>query len=140
MSNPVESLKRYEFKRVIENLEGKKGQATELITIYIPPDKQISDVVSQLKDEYGQASNIKSKSTRTNVQSALSSIQSRLKYYRFPPANGLVIFTGTISLGGDKTTMETLVVEPIETVKSYQYRCDSTFNLEPLKDMLKEKD
>jgi Peptide chain release factor 1 (eRF1) len=50
MSNPVESLKRYEFKRVIENLEGKKGQATELITIYIPPDKQISDVVSQLKE------------------------------------------------------------------------------------------
>ncbi|MGZ8892412.1 MAG: peptide chain release factor aRF-1, partial [Halobacteriota archaeon] len=139
MSNPIESLKRYEFKRVIENLEGKKGQATELITIYIPPDKQISDVVSQLKDEYGQASNIKSKSTRTNVQSALSSIMSRLKYYRFPPSNGLVIFTGTIALGGDKSTMETLVVEPIEPIKSYQYRCDSTFNLEPLKEMLKEK-
>ena len=119
---------------------GKKGQATELITIYIPPDKQISDVTSQLRDEYGQAANIKSKSTRTNVQSALSSIMSRLKYYRFPPSKGLVIFTGTISLGGDKTTMETLVVEPIEPIKSYQYRCDSTFNLEPLKEMLKEKD
>ena len=79
MSDPIESIKRYEFKRVIENLEGKKGQATELITIYIPPDKQISDVTSQLRDEYGQASNIKSKSTRTNVQSALSSIMSRLK-------------------------------------------------------------
>ncbi len=140
MSNPGESLKRYEFKRVIENLEGKRGQATELITIYIPPDKQISDVTSQLRDEYGQAANIKSKSTRTNVQSALSSIMSRLKYYRFPPANGLVIFTGTISLGGDKTSMETLVVEPIEPIKSYQYRCDSTFNLEPLKEMLKEKE
>lgn len=140
MSDPIESIKRYEFKRVIENLEGKKGQATELITIYIPPDKQISDVTSQLRDEYGQASNIKSKSTRTNVQSALSSIMSRLKYYRFPPPKGLVIFTGTISLGGDKTTMETLVVEPIEPIKSYQYRCDSTFNLEPLKEMLKEKD
>lgn len=135
-----ESLKRYEFKRVIETLEGKKGQATELITIYIPPDKQISDVVAQLRDEYGQASNIKSKSTRTNVQSALSSIMSRLKYYRFPPENGLVIFTGTISLGGDKTDMQTLVVDPIEPVKSYQYRCDSTFNLEPLKEMLREKE
>ena len=77
MSDPIESIKRYEFKRVIENLEGKKGQATELITIYIPPDKQISDVTSQLRDEYnGQAANIKSKSTRTNVQSALSSIMS----------------------------------------------------------------
>jgi len=97
-------------------------------------------VTSQLRDEYGQAANIKSKSTRTNVQSALSSIMSRLKYYRFPPSKGIVIFTGTISLGGDKTTMETLVVEPIEPIKSYQYRCDSTFNLEPLKEMLREKD
>ncbi len=140
MSNPGESLKRYEFKRIIETLEGKRGQATELITIYIPPDKQISDVTSQLRDEYGQAANIKSKSTRTNVQSALSSIMSRLKYYRFPPPNGLVIFTGTISLGGDKTDMETLVVEPIEPIKSYQYRCDSTFNLDPLKEMLREKE
>ncbi|MDI6902983.1 MAG: peptide chain release factor aRF-1 [Methanocellales archaeon] len=135
----LEAHKKYEFKRKLEELREKTGKGTELITIYIPPDKQISDVMAQLRDEHGQASNIKSKSTRTNVQSALDSIMARLKYFRHPPKNGMVIFCGTISLGGDKTTMETLVLEPPEPILSYQYRCGSEFVLAPLEDMLEEK-
>ncbi len=77
--------KRYEFKKTLERLRQKEGSGTELITIYIPPDKQIYDVTAQLRDEFGQCSNIKSKQTRSNVQSAISSILSRLKYYKNPP-------------------------------------------------------
>ncbi len=135
----LKTRKKYEFKQKLEELRKKIGKGTELITIYIPPDKQISDVVAQLRDEHGQASNIKSKSTRTNVQSALSSIMARLKYFRKPPENGMVIFCGNISLGGDKTTMETLVLEPPEPIMSYQYRCGSEFVLTPLEEMLDEK-
>jgi len=53
--------KRYEFKRQLEELRSKKGRGTELISLYIPQDKQIFDVVAQLRDEHGQAANIKSK-------------------------------------------------------------------------------
>ena len=74
-----EGRKRYEFKKTLEKLEAKQGSGTELISIYIPPDKQIYDVTAQLRDEFGQCANIKSKQTRTNVQSAISSILSRLK-------------------------------------------------------------
>ncbi|NLA99844.1 MAG: peptide chain release factor 1, partial [Methanomicrobiales archaeon] len=77
--------KRYEFKKMLERLAEKEGSGTELITLYIPPDKQIYDVTAQLRDEFGQCANIKSKQTRTNVQSAISSILSRLKYYKRPP-------------------------------------------------------
>jgi len=45
--------KRYEFKRQLEELRSKKGRGTELISLYIPQDKQISDVVAQLRDEHG---------------------------------------------------------------------------------------
>ncbi len=63
--------KRYEFKKMLEKLAEKEGgSGTELITLYIPPDKQIYDVTAQLRDEFGQCANIKSKQTRTNVQSA----------------------------------------------------------------------
>ena len=130
---------RYRFKRTLEELEDMKGQGTELLSVYIPPNKQISDVTAQLKDEMGSASNIKSKSTRTNVQSALSSVISRLKYYKTPPKNGMVIFCGTIQLGGDKTDMKTIIIEPPEPITSYSYQCSSEFYIEPLKDMLKDK-
>jgi peptide chain release factor subunit 1 len=56
--------KKYEFKKKLEELRIKKGRGTELISLYIPPDKQISDITSQLKGEHGQAANIKSKITK----------------------------------------------------------------------------
>ena len=46
---------KYSFKRKLEELEAIRGQHTELITLYIPPDKQIYDVVAQLRDEYSQS-------------------------------------------------------------------------------------
>ncbi len=135
-----DARKRYEFKKVLEKLAAKEGSGTELITIYVPPDKQIFDVTSQLRDEYGQCSNIKSKQTRTNVQSAISSILSRLKYYDRPPANGMAIFCGTIKLGGDRTNLECTIIEPPEPLNLYMYRCSSHFELEPLQQMLVEKE
>ncbi len=132
--------KRYEFKKTLERLKQKEGSGTELITIYIPPDKQIYDVTSQLKDEFGQCANIKSKQTRTNVQSAISSILSRLKYYNKPPKNGLAIFCGAVKIGGDRTDMDCAIFEPPDVVPLYMYRCSSRFELEPMEQMLVEKE
>src|SRR5512136_2381973 len=134
-----DARKRYEFKKSLERLELQQGDGTELITIYIPPDKQIFDVTNQLKDEYGQCANIKSKQTRTNVQSAISSILSRLKYYKRPPKNGLAVFCGTVKLYGDRTDLQCTIVEPPDPLNLYMYRCSSNFELDPLKQMLEEK-
>ncbi|WP_292393800.1 peptide chain release factor aRF-1 [Methanoculleus sp. UBA303] len=132
--------KRYEFKKTLERLAEKEGSGTERITLYIPPDKQIYDVTAQLRDEFGQCSNIKSKQTRTNVQSAISSILSRLKYYKRPPENGIAIFCGTINIGGDRTDLDCEILEPPEPLGTYMYRCSSSFELEPLQQMLGEKE
>ena len=131
--------KKYEFKKKLERLRAKTGRGTELISLYIPQDKQIYDVTSQLRDEHGQAANIKSKSTRLNVQSALESTLARLKYIQKIPENGIVIFCGALDVGANKTSMETLVIDPPEPITSYKYFCASSFLLEPLEAMLKDK-
>ena len=138
--NEDEARKKYEFKRILEELEKYEGRGTELISVYIPPKRPISDVISYLRDEYGTSSNIKSKTTRKNVMSAIESIMSRLKYFKMPPSNGLVVFVGHISTRGDQTEMVSHVMEPPEPVQSFIYRCDSKFFIEPLKSMLGEKD
>ncbi|HOS81244.1 MAG TPA: peptide chain release factor aRF-1 [Methanolinea sp.] len=134
-----EGRRKYEFKKTLEKLQSKQGSGTELISLYVPPDKQIHDVVAQLRDEFGQCANIKSKQTRTNVQSAISSILARLKYYKTPPPNGMAIFCGTIQLQGDRTDLECTIIEPPEPLNLYMYRCSSVFELEPLQQMLEEK-
>src|SRR6056297_3321409 len=133
--------KKYEFQKVIEDLREYEGSGTQLVTIYIPEDKQISDVVAHVTQEHSEASNIKSKQTRTNVQDALTSIKDRLRYYdTYPPDNGIVMFSGAIDAGGGRTDMVTKVLDnPPDPVQSFRYHCDSAFLTEPLEGMLADK-
>jgi len=132
---------KYEFRKVIEELKDYRGSGTQLVTIYVPPDKLVSDVVAHVTQEHSEASNIKSKDTRTNVQDALKSIKDRLKYYEVkPPENGMVLFSGAVDTGGGRTDMVTRVLEnPPEPIQSFRYHCDSAFLTQPLADMLADK-
>ena len=121
----------------------KRAADTELITLYLPPGKQISDAINLLRDEYGTASNIKSNVTRKNVLDAIIKVQQKLKLYKDPGEKGIIIFCGAIPQegGGPGTErMETFVIVPPEPIKIFLYRCDSRFHTEYLQDMLKEKE
>lgn len=126
---------QYEFNKAIEEIEDLRGRGTELISLYVPPDKSIPDVSSYINQEMSESSNIKSKSTRKNVQSALKSIRSKLKYIDEVPENGVIFFVGEVSKEGDKTEMVSKTVEPPEKLQTFTYRCDSEFYVEPLKEM-----
>ena len=131
---------KYDLKREIEGLKKCKGKHTELISLYVPPTKQIFDVVSYLKNELSQSQNIKSKTTKKNVLSAIESILSRLKYFKKPPENGVIFFVGHKSIGSDRTEMVAHVVEPPMQITTFLYRCDSLFYVEPLEGMLTERE
>ena len=131
---------KYDLKRQLEELQQCKGKHTELISLYVPPTKQISDVTSYLKNEISESQNIKSKTTKKNVLSAIESILSRLKSFRQSPENGVVFFVGHKSIGSDQTSMVAFVIEPPMPIQTFLYRCDSEFYLDPLKDMLTERE
>jgi peptide chain release factor subunit 1 len=133
-------LQKYEFRRSLEEVRKLSGRGTELISLYIPPSRQISDVSNYLKSEYSQSSNIKSSSTRKNVQAAISSILARLKNFKQPPENGLVFFVGHMTIGADQTNMVQYVLEPPDPVPTFIYKCDSNFYTEPIESMLEEKE
>jgi len=135
-----EDKRAYEFRKVIEELSEYRGSGTQLVTIYVPEERQLSDVAAHVTQEHSEASNIKSKQTRTNVQDALKSIKDRLKYYDTPPENGMVLFSGAVDAGGGRTDMITRVLEsPPQSIESFRYHCDSEFLLEPLEQMLTDK-
>ena len=131
---------KYGLKRKLEELKACRGRHTELISLYVPPNKQIFDVNSYLKNEYSQSQNIKSKTTMKNVLSAIESIMSRLKQFKQPPANGVVFFVGHKSVGSDKTEMVAYIIEPPLPITTFLYRCDSEFYIGPLEEMLSEKE
>ena len=90
----VSSKELYEFKKTLKELSQIRGRGTELVSVYIPPDKQLSDVGKHMRDELGQSANIKSKQTKKNVQSAIEVILQSIRLYKQPPENGIVLFVG----------------------------------------------
>jgi len=129
------------LKKTLNTLASKEGRGTELVSLYVPPGRQISDVMNMLRQEYGTASNIKSTTTRKNVQDAIVKSQQRLKLFKKVPENGLVIFCGAIPQNGaGSERIETYVIIPLEPISVYLYRCDSRFHTEHLQEMLREKE
>jgi peptide chain release factor subunit 1 len=135
------SLELFRLKKTLNTLASKEGRGTELVSLYVPPGKQISEVTNMLRDEYGTASNIKSTTTRKNVQEAIVKVQQRLKLFKEAPENGLVIFCGAIPQNGaGSERIETYVIIPPEPIHIYLYRCDARFHTEHMQELLREKE
>ena len=132
--------KEYDIKKELKRLKSVKGSGTELISIYVPPDFSIAEEISKLREEYGQASNIKSKTTKLNVQGGIDKIIQYLKLYKSPPKNGIAVFAGNISNIQAKPDIELFSIEPPQPIKANIYRCDSSFLIEPIEAMLEAKD
>ena len=128
------------LKKLLKNLAKIRGRHTELVTVYIPAGYKIIDVINQLKQEQGTAANIKSKATRKNVMGALEKAIQHMKVYKRTPENGLAIFSGNVSGKEGVADIKVWGIEPPEKLKTKMYWCGQTFRLEPLEEMIKEKE
>ncbi|MFH1750836.1 MAG: peptide chain release factor aRF-1 [Candidatus Micrarchaeota archaeon] len=134
-----QSKEMYEFKKQVKALAEFRGRGTELISLYIGPAMQISDFTSKLRDEYGQASNIKSKATQQNVQGAIERVLQYLKAigHKAPP-NGIAVFCGNVSRHEGKSDIRLFSIIPPSPMNTSFYRCESTFQIEALEEMLEK--
>jgi peptide chain release factor subunit 1 len=94
-----------------------------------------------LNNEYGTATNIKSNTTRKNVQDAITRVTQRMKMFKTVPENGLVLFCGAIPQNGPGSEkIELYLISPPEPIQIYLYRCDARFHTEHLEEFLKDKE
>ena len=135
--DPEQQYRRLRLKKALEDLRGMKGMGTELVSVIIPPDKKIHDVRQQLSQEAGQAANIKSKSTKKHVQDAIESAIATLNRHNTPGERGIALFVGHVIVGNNKTRLVSIVVDdPPDVIQSFRYRCDSSFEISQLEEML----
>jgi len=122
--------------QLIKGLETARGNGTSMISLVMPPKDQVARVNKMLGDEYGTASNIKSRVNRLSVLSAITSAQQRLKLYNKVPPNGLVIYTGTIMTEDGKEKKLNIDFEPFKPINTSLYLCDNKFHTEALNELL----
>lgn len=107
-----------------------------MISLIIPPKDQIPRIAQKLADEYGTASNIKSRVNRLSVLSAITSTQQKLKLYSKVPPNGLVIYCGTVLTDDGKEKKVNIDIEPFKPINTSLYLCDNKFHTEALQELL----
>ncbi len=131
--------KYFQLKKLIKTLDKKSaidGHSTTLVTIVIPAGTPISEITELIRQELSTAARIKSRTTRKHVQTALASIQNRLKYWSKIPENGLIIYAGITQDG----RLEYHEIIPPKPVRVKKYLCDSRFDTSVLKEMLQQKE
>ena len=130
------NVQMWKVKKLIKSLEAARGNGTSMISLIIPPKDQISRVAKMLADEFGTASNIKSRVNRLSVLGAITSVQQRLKLYSKVPHNGLVIYCGTIVTEEGKERKVNIDFEPFKPINTSLYLCDNKFHTEALSALL----
>ncbi|MCF7871405.1 peptide chain release factor aRF-1 [Candidatus Woesearchaeota archaeon] len=136
----INEKEKYKLKKFLKELEGRRGRGTELVSVYIPEGYDLNKITTHISEEQGTATNIKSKQTRDNVIGALEKIIQHLKLFPKTPGHGLAIFAGNVSENEGKQDFQVWSIEPPLPLNQRLYRCDKEFVLEPLKDMLTDKE
>jgi peptide chain release factor subunit 1 len=130
----------YKLRKLLEELEKIKGRHTELVSVYIPAGFNIQEMVNMLRQEYTLTENVKNKTVRNNVLGAIDKVLQELKFFNKTPENGLVIFAGNVSEKEGETDIKVWTIQPPEPLKVKKYWCDQKFELEPMRDMVAEKE
>lgn len=140
MAEKITAKQRFKLKQFIKELEPHRGRHTELISVYIPAEYDLNKIISHLSQEQGTAQNIKSKSTRDNVITALEKMIQHLRLFKKTPPHGLAVFSGNVSEREGQEDFQVWSLEPPVPLNQRLYRCDKEFVLEPLKEQAEDKD
>merc|ERR1712144_107454 len=130
------NIEIWKVKKLIKRLEAARGNGTSMISLIIPPKDQISRISKMLAEEFGTASNIKSRVNRLSVLSAITSTQQRLKLYTKVPPSGLVVYCGEIITSEGKERKINIDFEPFKPINTSLYLCDNKFHTEALSELL----
>ncbi len=127
-----------ELKRFVRELEKIRGRHTELVSVYVPQGYDLNKIINHLGEEQGTAKNIKDAKTRGSVIDSLERCIRHLRLFKKTPDNGLALFAGNVSAQEGKISINIWSIEPNIPIKTRMYRCDQTFVLDVLKEMMEE--
>lgn len=136
----LDEKERSELEEFIERMRAYRARHTELITVLVPAGFDINLITKQLESEKSTAANIKSTGTRKNVQEALESLIRITKGMKTAPKNGVALFSGNVSQTEGQDEFITEAFEPPEELGVRLYRCDQTFVVDPLDEILEIKE
>lgn len=136
----INAQQRHTLKKFLNEIKNARGRHTELVSVYVPAGYDLNKITTQLAQEQGTATNIKSSATKKNVIDALEKMLQHLKLYKRTPEHGLAAFAGNVSEREGQSDVRVWSIEPPVALNQKLYRCDKEFVLEPLEEMMNARE
>jgi peptide chain release factor subunit 1 len=132
------SVKQHKLRKLIAWLSDKEGRGKEFISLYVPPETSMDEVIGMLKKE-SDSVDMKSESAEDRLQKTLKNVIQRLKQQKEIPENGFAVFAGTYGSNNQEEAFNFEEIVPPEPIAKYLYVVDNHFQLEPLREMLRDQ-
>jgi peptide chain release factor subunit 1 len=132
------SVKQHKLRKLIAWLSDKEGRGKDFISLYIPLETSMDEIVAILKKESDSVV-AKSERSEDRLQKPLKNVSQRLKQEKEIPENGLAIFAGIFVANDQGEVLNFEEIVPPEPITKYLYVVDNHFLLEPLREMLRDQ-
>lgn len=136
-----DSVKQHKLRKLIAWLSNKEGRESEFISLYLPKEKALDEVVPELKCESDSAiKKFTNKAAIDRLQDTLKNVIQRLKQRTQIPENGLALFAGAFAENdsrGEISSVEEII--PPKPITAYSFAVDNHFHLEFLREMLRSQ-
>jgi peptide chain release factor subunit 1 len=131
------SVKQYRMRKLIASLSGREGREKDFVSLYIPREQSTDEVITILREKL-DSDEIRSQSNRDRVQDVLTKLMHHLKLQKEIPENGLAIFAASAADHVESEGSDIEEIAPPEPITAYLFAVDDHFDLEPLREMLRE--
>lgn len=133
------SVKQHKLRKLIAWLSDKRASEKEFVSLYLQGGRHVEEIVASLKKESASASD-KSENTRRYLGETFKEIIHRLKRQEVIPENGLAMFAGYLSVNtSENRILDVEEIIPPEPIDAYLCVVDDHFQLEPLRDLLRDQ-
>lgn len=118
----------YELRARIEELSNATADEDALVTIAIPPDRAVGEVLERVEEDHAEAEYLDSDETSKGVREVLGRVRHALHGYERTPENGLAVYAGVVD--GDR--VEYVFDDLPASIEEYRYERANAFDVEPL--------
>lgn len=118
----------YELRRRIERVRNAAATDDQLVTLAIPPEKSLGEVLKEVEEDRAEAEYIDADESTTPIRNALDRVQRVLRDYEEIPDRGLVIYAGVV----DDEVVEYVFDDLPTPVSEYEYVRANEFDAGPL--------
>jgi peptide chain release factor subunit 1 len=133
------SAKQHKLSKLIAWLSDKEASNREFISLYLPPQTSIDQAVAVIKKDL-ESLTLDSKAATNHLQEAVKNVLQHVKTKQVLPETGLAVFAGTfVGSNQEKPVLNVEELVPPQPVTVYLCRVDNHFELEPLRQMLRDE-